>query len=184
MAQIMPKTQLIPRPAAKMPRWFSFLYYFSVILAIVSISGYFILNQSLKDSRTKLEYLETLIREGKTPERIATEREVIKWERKIEDFTVLLNSHLNPSNFFEVFENFSHPRMEFTSFNLWPQRGRLTVSGQTNDFRNLGQQLLIFKKESLFKEVNLNKVYIGEKGEIRFTFDISLDPRIFTPLVQ
>lgn len=173
--------EIIPKPVAKLPRWFNIVFYLSLVLLFLAISSYFVLNQSQKKSFKELQDLEEAIALERTPQRVNLEKEILLYQKKIDDFTFLFNNHLSISKFFDFLEKNSHPRVWLPQINLIPGQGQLIISGQTESFKALGQQLLIFKKEPLIKDISLTKISIGRRGEIEFSLNLSLDQKIFTP---
>ena len=171
--------EIIPKPAKEPPFWLNILFYFSIALVLVSFSSLFILNHLEKKSVENLQNLEEVLAKEKTPKEIALEEEIFRYQKKIYDFSLLIDLHKSPLNFFSVLERISHPKIQFTNFSLDPKEFRAVLSGQTESFQTLGQQLLIFKKESLIKEVNLSKLSIGKEGGTEFTLSLFLDPGIF-----
>lgn len=173
--------EIIPKPPAKIPFWLNILLYFSIILLIFSISSYFVLDYYLiKKSEITLQDLEKEIEEKKS-EKKALEEEILNYQKKIEDFSFLLDQHLVNLNFFNFFEKISHPKVWFSDFNSIPGEAKIKVSGQAESFQVLGQQLLIFKAEPLIENLNLSEISLGEEGKIKFTFNLILSPQIFTP---
>ena len=173
--------EIIPKPAVKLPKWFNVLFYFSLGLLLVVILSFFLVNHSLKESQKTLQDLEEVLVEERTPEKIILEKETLSYQKKIKDFSQLLNQHLFSSKFFEFIEKISHPRVWFFQVNLNPQTSQLLISGQTESFLTLGQQLSIFAQEPLIKTINLSQVSLTKVGQVEFVLDFFLDPKIFSP---
>jgi methylaspartate ammonia-lyase len=171
--------EIIPKKAPKLPSWLNILLYFSLFLLVSSISSYFILAHLQKESEANLANLEKTLTEGRTLQNIALEEEVFDYQKKISAFSQLISQHLLTSNLFDFLERNCHPEVLFQKFNLDSRTRRLTLSGQTDDFSSLGQQLLILKSQDEIEEVNLAKISLGGKGEVEFTLNLSLIPEIF-----
>ena len=173
--------EIIPKPAAKIPFWLNILFYSSIVLLIAVISSFFVLNHFIKKSTDTLQDLETALARERTPSKIALEKEIFSYQKKIEDLASLLKEHLASSQVFEFLERVTHPRVWFLNFDFSSRESRVKVSGITESFQTLGQQIFILKKNPLVKDLNLSGVSIGKEGEIVFTIDLLLDPQIFTP---
>ncbi len=171
--------EIIPRKAIPLPLWLKILFYILIALLLTTVLSYFILGQFQKKSLTALQNLEEEILKEKTPQKIAQEKEILNYQQKINDFSLILDHHLLPSKFFRFLEKTSHPRIWFSKINLSPREALAIVSGRAETFPVLGQQLQILKKEALVKNVSLAKISLGEKGEIKFTLTISFDPKFF-----
>lgn len=171
--------EIIPKKAPKLPLGLNILFYFSIVLVLVSFSGFFILNHLEKKSADNLQNLEEVLAKKKTPKETALEEEILKYQKKINNFSILINLHQSPLNSFSVLERTSHPKVQFTNFSLNSEEFEIVLSGKTESFQTLGQQVLIFKNENLIKDVNLSKLSIGKEGGAEFTLSLSLDPEIF-----
>ena len=171
--------EIIPKPTRKIPFWQNILLYFVIVLLIAIIASYFTLNYSYKKADKNLKDLKNAIAAKETPKEKALEKEVIGYKKKIEDFSFLLEKHQRASKFFSFLEKSIHPKVWFSSFSLDLKEHRVTVSGSTESFWTLGQQLLIFQKDPLIKEVNLSGISIGAEKKINFTFNLLISPQIF-----
>jgi Tfp pilus assembly protein PilN len=171
--------EIIPRKAAPLPLWLKILFYILIALLSATVLSYFILGHFQKKSLAALQNLEEEILEEKTPQRTAQELEVLSYQEKINNFSLMLDRHLIASKFFSFLEKTSHPQIWFSKINLSPGEQLASVSGRVETFSALGQQLQILKKESFVKNVTLSKISLGEKGEIEFTLTLSFDPKFF-----
>ena len=170
--------EIIPKPVRKASPLQNILFYFAIGLLLLSISAYFVLGYFIKKSELTLQDLEETLAREKTEEEIILEQEVFGYKRKVEDFSTLISQHTYASRFFNFFENLCHPKVWFSKINLDMTNHRLLVSGKTDTFLILDQQLLIFRQEELIKETILTKLSIGNEGLVNFTFDLTFNPII------
>lgn len=170
--------EIIPKPIAKLPFWQNILFYLSIALLIISIISFFVLNRFLETAKAELQNLEETLDRERTPEEAALEKRVFDYQKKMEDFTTLKDLHLYPSKFFDFFQDLCHPQVWFSKFNLNLRNYDLTISGQTDTFSTLGQQLLIFQEREEIQEVNLSQLKISKIGKVDFTLSLSFDPAI------
>ena len=171
--------EIIPKKEAKVSAWQNYLLYFIIVLLFFSILGYFGLRHLIKNSEQKLTDLTAEVEKAKSSERKTLEEGLKSLSAKIDDFTPLLLSHQKSSNFFNFLEENSHPKVFFTELNLDTKGNLVKLSGQTEDFLTLGQQLLIFQKSEFVQNLKLSKVEISREGKVEFTFDFSLNPKLF-----
>ena len=171
--------EIIPKKEAKVSAWQNYLLYFIIVLLFFSILGYFGLRHLIKNSEQKLTDLTAEVEKAKSPERKTLEEELKSLSAKIDDFTPLLLSHRKSSNFFNFLEENTHPKVFFTELNLDTKGNLVKLSGQTDDFLTLGQQLSIFQKSEFVQNLKLSKVEISKEGKVKFTFDFSLNPKLF-----
>ncbi len=167
--------EIIPKETPPIPKWLNILFYFALALLIFSIVSYFILGSSLRNAQKNLVDLKNTLAGEETPEKIALEKEVLNYDKKVKDFSRLIVQHLTSSKIFVFIEKTCHPKVWFSRFSLDPRSGQATFSGKAQSFESLGQQLLILKDESLVKSLGLKKVSIGKEGEINFELSLSLD---------
>jgi len=170
--------EIIPKPVQRPPSWQNILLSFSVGLLLISIISYFALGYFIQKSETAFQDLEQALAQKETEEEIALEQEVFGYQKKIGDFSGLVNQHIYPSQVFTLFESLCHPQAWFSKMNVDFGTQRISVFGKTNNFLILDQQLSIFEQEELVKEVGLSNVSIGKEGLVNFTLNFVLDPVI------
>jgi Tfp pilus assembly protein PilN len=171
--------EIIPKEIPQTPKWLNVLFYVSLILLIFSLAGYFVLGSSLKGGQETLKNLRTSIQEGQTAEKTALEKEILSYQKKINDFSIVVDSHWEVSRVFPALEKATHPKVSFSQFSLDVKNKSLTLGGMTQSFETLGQQLLILKEEDFVEKVSLNNISMDKSGKISFDLLISLNEKIF-----
>lgn len=170
--------EIIPKETPKTPEWLNTLFYVLIFIFIVSIVSIFLLNNSLANSLEDLSLLESSILQKETPESASLEKKITLYKDKVNDFSYLADQHLLTSKIFTIVEGFCHPQIYFTNFELTAREGTLSLNGKTDDFKTLGQQMLILKKEASLTSYALEEVTINKDGGIDFTLSINLSPEI------
>ncbi len=166
--------EIIPKKVGAKPiTLINILFYFSVILLIVSLLSCLALFLLQKNSKKILQETEEKIAAKGTPEEIALETRILLYQKKIDDFADLMSFHKSNLKFFTSLESLTHPKIFFSKTDLQISGGKISLSGTTENFEVLGQQFLILKKEDYIKDVNLLKASIGKEGKIEFTFEVS-----------
>jgi len=171
--------EIIPKTIEKIPSARKKLFYFSIFLFLGLLLGCFILTSLEKKSENTLSNLEETLGKGKTPEMSSLEKEILNDQKKIKDFSPLVEKHLIPSKIFEFFERNTHPQVFFSEINLNSLNSTAKLSGECDSFVTLGQQLAIFEKELLVEKLDLTQVSITKEGKIEFFLDFSFNPKIF-----
>jgi len=171
--------EIIPKKVAKVSTWQNYLLYFIIVLLLFSIMGYFGLRHFVQKSEQKLKDLTAEIEKTKSPERNVLEEGLESLSAKIDDFAPLLLNHQKSSNFFNFLEENTHPKVFFNKLDFDAKANHIKISGQTDDFLILGQQLLIFRKSEFVQNLKLSEVKISKEGEVEFSFDFSLNPKLF-----
>ncbi len=169
--------EIIPKPKFGETPWTKVILYVCLAIIIVFFLSYFFLTSSKRKLEADLIELKTKLE--RIPEERILEDEVFKYQRKIEDFAVLLNLHQLPLNFFILLEENTHPEIWFFEFELSLENNSLVLLGQAGNFEILGQQMLIFQKQESIKNMNLSNVSIDKQGKIEFELQLTFDPKIF-----
>jgi len=168
--------EIIPKETPRLPEWLNILFYILIFIFVVSIISIFILNSSLSNSLEELSSLETTILQKESPENVSLEDKILLYKDKIRDFSYLVDQHLITSKVFGIVEGFCHPKVWFSNFELNSREGELSLNGKADDFKTLGQQLLILKDEESIISYTLKDALIGNDGKIDFTILINLSP--------
>ena len=171
--------EIIPKPARKLPPWQNIIFYFSVGLLLLVVLSYFVLDIYLDKAETKLEERKEELAQTGTAEEIALEQELINYEKKIQNFSTLINQYLFSSKTFEFIEKNTHPEVWFSSLSLDPKAGSVSLSGDTESFVTLHKQVQILKASPSVETLNLAKIAIGKEGRIAFDISLILDPGLF-----
>ncbi len=138
----------------------SFVYFYFIIPKI---------EQSIETKNREINIMKS--------ERDFSEEEVLSYKSKIESWKRVFVSHKDSSAVFRMIEGLTHPQVWFPSLNADIEKGEIRLSGKTRSFVALGQQMIIFKKNELIKEINLSEILIDEEG-ISFSLFISIDSRV------
>jgi len=172
--------EIIPKKVVEPSPWQNTLLYFFISLLLLSLLGYFTLDYFVKEADRNLQELKEELIKARSPQQIALEKEILDYQEKIEDFSFLLANHQKSSNFFDFLEEIIHPEVFFSELNLDTKGNRVRLYGQAESFQTLGQQLLIFQKTEVIKNLKLSEIRIEEGGKIEFVFDFSLNQELFT----
>ena len=149
--------EIIPKEAPKIPPWIDVLFYLSAGLLIFVFISYFLVSQSVKASqKAQLEADVKLASEDLKSSKLKTE--ILTYQKKINDFSVVINGHLESSNAFGFIESKCHPRVWFSNFSLNPKTGEIAITGEAQNFQALGQQMIIFRDEALITKSSLGSV--------------------------
>lgn len=170
--------QIIPQKIENGSLWLNILFYFSIILAITAVSGYFILFSLRQSAEKKIDIITKDLVQLQTPEGAKSEQEITNVRKKISDFSALISSHLHSSGAFALLERTAHPKVYFKEFSLSAKNNSVSLSGSADNLKIVSQQLLIFRKEDLIREVKLSDVAFNEGGKVSFSFNLVLDPKV------
>lgn len=171
---------IIPKPTKKILPWQDILFYISMGLLTMVILSYLTLIFFENKTSVFLRELKEEIAKAGTAEERALEAKVSTSDKQIKDFAVLLSEYQKSSNFFKALEESTHPRVWISKLDLQVDNRKAVLSGRTPNFKNLEQQLIIFQsRPDFFEDVNLSDLSLGKEGEVEFTVDLSLSPKLF-----
>lgn len=171
--------EIIPKKIKKAPEWYNLGFYVAVALLIAVVLGYALLFYFERNALDNLQDLEERISQIGTKAEKTLEAEVLLSQKRVNDFVTLLQNHKNSSNFFAFLETTCHPKVWLTRVELHPGEATAVVTGETANFRNLGQQVFILREQALINSIELTDLSIGEGGETKFTFYLDLNPQLF-----
>ena len=170
--------EIIPRGEIKLPFWLIALGVFAIILLIGFLGSYLYLEISIRKMSQEIQEKEPiLIPLIETIEK--KEEELNPIEKKIDDFGELLQKHKIPLNIFNFLEKICLPTVWFSDFDFTSEDRRVIVSGHTDTFVTLEQQILVLKQDPLVKSLNISGVSINEEGKVDFTFLLAFATQIF-----
>jgi Tfp pilus assembly protein PilN len=171
--------EIIPKEAPRPSKGLSALFYFAIFLLFLSAGGYFVLNNFLQKAESDLSSLKLEVSQIMTPEKTALEQEILTSKGEIDNFSSLVDQHLEPSVIFSIIQRVTHPQVWFTSLDFDPVQKVFEVSGETQSFESLGQQILIMEGEETIDTVDLKTVSISKEGGIEFDMSLSLKADVF-----
>lgn len=170
--------EIIPKPTARVSLWLNILFYFSISLLLMVLLSVFTLTRFQKKANLEQQDLQQAIsQQEKGIEDL--EKEVLLYQRKLDDFALILNERRFPLNFFSLLEENCHPRVQFTGLNLNLIERKAGLSGTVESIPGLRQQILILEKVEEIEKVNLSNISLGKQGGASFSLSLSLAPELF-----
>lgn len=171
--------EIIPKPIKEADKWQKILIYLLIFVTIVLIGTYFLLNNLEERSKLYVDELEKRLEQGRTAERITLEEENLNYKKKIETIAPFLEGHVLTLKFFELLEEKALPRVFFSKVNLNIQGEKAILSGQTDSFSTLQQQLSALNNEPMINNLLLTNATLNKEGGIDFGLDIFVNKEIF-----
>lgn len=171
--------ELIPKEKLKTPSLINSLFYLSLILLIILGACYFGMRIKISSFKFQIEETKVNVAKIKTEGDKETEKQVLGYQKKINDFSELFHEHKITSSFLEFLGDSTHPKVSFSGLDLDTRTAEAVLEGETEDFKTLGEQILYLKGNKLVKGLDLSNLALGKEGEVIFTINLSLDPKIF-----
>lgn len=150
------------------------------ILAVVVGGGYLYLTFSSKRIDRKIEEKE-MSSASLTKIIFEKEAEIIPIKNKISDFGMLISKHKSPFGIFEIIENNTLPTVWFSNLDFNSEEMSVSLSGNTDSFETLEQQMAVFEKEPLFQDMRLSSVTVSEESGVDFAIQFIFQSIVFNP---
>ena len=181
--------QIIPKEAAKLPLWQNILFYFSIGLVLSILAAFGALYHFTQRTSDDVEKIEEAIQQGKTPQILSLEEQLLSFKDQVDDFASLIANHTISSNFFGNFESKTgilekdtHPKVSFSEMIFNVAASTVMLSGTTENLEIVGQQVNLFQNDKMVKSAKLSKAEINKEGKIEFALDIAIDPGLLRSL--
>ncbi len=171
--------EIIPKPIEQAAQWEKVLLYVLMFLVVVLTISYFLLTNLEERSSVYNQELEIKIAQGRTTQRISLEEESFEQKKKIETIFPFLEAHTLSLEFFEFLESKTHPRIFFSKLNLNTEESKAILTGTTDSFSTLDQQLLVFNQDSLVEDLLLTAASLNKQGGVDFNLEIYLNKNFF-----
>ena len=170
---------LIPKPIKKISKNQQILLY-SLIFSVIFLTVAYVFLISLEgQAQANLENVEQQISEQKTADISSLESIIRAYKKEVDEFAPYLNNHVLTTKFFDLLEESTHPRIYFNQISLKSSSANVSLSGKSDSFLSLGQQLIIFDNNPVVKSASLSNISLSEEGSILFSLGLSLDPSLF-----
>ena len=108
------------------------------------------------------------------------EREVVAYQKKINDFAALFQNHQFASQVFYFMQQETMPNVWFKSFNMDRENAIVNLPGESDDADAFSRQVAVFEKNKYVKNINLLNYTIAASSRIAFNLNLALDPKIFS----
>jgi len=173
--------EVTPKTKIELPFWVIILVVISVISILCFLVSYFYFGYKIKKISQEIQAKEAEF----IPLEKAIEKkraELLPLQKKIADFADLIKNHKSVSNIFQFLEENCLPNVWFNDFKFSSGENgenRVTVSGITESFAVLENQVLVLEKEEQTRSVRIAGANIGEEGEINFDLIIIFNSLIF-----
>ncbi|MEF8846913.1 MAG: hypothetical protein V5A57_00530 [Candidatus Paceibacterota bacterium] len=153
--------------------------YVGLVLLLIAGLLYGYLFFAVNKSEQKLADLKKQLNQQITGEDEALEDKISNAQRKIDRSGRIIENHKAPSNFFELLEDNTHPQVRFDQMDLSVATGRIKLSGTTEDFSALGQQVNLLQNKDLIKNVDVSGAQLISGGKVGFDILVIVNSDVF-----
>jgi len=159
--------------------WMDVIFYFVVSLLVATVICYFIFLIKNNIQKSEIE------KEIKALETVGTslqkdhEKQVINYQKKINDFSSLFKNHGFASQVFSFMQKETRPNVWFDRFGLQQKEATVELSGQSDDNEALSRQVAVLERSEYVKNINVLNSTLDESSKVKFNSALSLDSKIF-----
>jgi len=164
--------------------WLDVIFYFVMSLLVATVICYIVFIVKNVLQKRDIAKFETDLQSVGTAEQKQQEAEVILYKKKISDFSGLIQSHEFASNVFAFMKEETQSNVWFTQFGLDEKSNQVQLSGKAENMDAFSRQTANFEKNEYVKSLGTLNSSLGEAGEINFNFSLTLDPKIFSYIVN
>lgn len=179
MASKFDTLNIIPKPKLSLPFWVNPLIGISggILLVMVGLFGFYYFQASSWESKAKAKEADYFALG--TPENKVAEEKVGKISQQLEKFSQAFKEHKISYVFFDFLKNNCHPNVSFSSLNLDPNSGKASLSGQTNSYKSLSEQIVVLKGIKEVSVLEVSDIALDKEGKITFKLSFIINPSFF-----
>lgn len=171
---------IMPKQEEKEPAWVNVALVVGGLLLVVVLVPLFLSRGKVGKLEEKKQALTDQIT-GLIAENQAKARELSKIADRVNDFSSLFREHRITSSLFAFLGSVCHPLVQFTSFDFSDENFRITLGVRTENFKTLGEQLLIFKQNENITEPKISSINLDRDGFVNAKFDFGLNKKLIMP---
>jgi hypothetical protein len=155
----------------------------SIIILLISSGAYFYLNSIAVEKRGEADKLSNDLATLAGSDVKAKEETLKTAGIDISDFKILYENNPRVSGFFNSFPTWTHPKVSYSSFSFDVVTRKVAMSGETNGFQNIMQQIALLNKEKEstggdIESYEISNVNLSEAGSVTFNLDIVVKPEV------
>ncbi|MEK7665004.1 MAG: PilN domain-containing protein [Patescibacteria group bacterium] len=164
--------------------WIDVLLYFAVCLLIVSILCYFIFSIKNFSQRENIKKLNTALESIGTDQQKNIEKEVFNYQKKVNEFMLLLKNRKFVSAVFNFMEQQTFLNVWFDKFSMNRKDAEVDLSGEAVDMAAFSGQIASLERNEYIKKVTVLNSKLGNSGVVQFNLSLLMDPKIFNFSLQ
>lgn len=170
------EVKIIPKPKPKISVFVNLLFWFSLILLIVLGGLYFLLQNQISSLAEEKEKIEEDMTLSPSQEELKKEMQLVS--NKISDFSEIFEGHKITSNFFKFLKIYCHPKVQFMSLRIDSKQTNADLQGETENFRTLGEQILILKQVDFIKGLQVSNISLTQTGKVSFSLTFTFSEEL------
>lgn len=138
-----------------LPSSFNALFYYSIILLLVTLSGYLLIYQWNLELNQQIEKKEEIIKNLKNNNALkANQKSIFDAKNKIDNYFFLLSNNKSIDQVFLFLENMIHPLASVEEISLSKNDNLLQITGYALDYEVLEEQYTILKNFNMDRNLS------------------------------
>lgn len=164
--------------------WMDVVFYFAVSLLVATLLCYLIFLVKNSSQRKEIIVVSEKLRTVGTYQQKEYDDEVISYQKKIQDFTLLFKNHEFASNVFALLQDTTMPNIWYSRFILDQKNRSVQISGEADSMDGFSRQIKVFENNEYVKNITTLNSALGDSARIQFSVNLSLNPNIFGYLAK
>ena len=161
--------------------WINIIFYLLCALLTIVVFTYFIIMFKVSIQNKEIIGLGNKITNYGVGQEKAYEKKVLDYKKKIDDYSVIINRRKISLNLFSFIEEKTLSNVWFSNFSMLQSTNQIKLSGEAEDMEILGRQIQAFERsQDYIKNIDVLYSTVEPSGKIKFTLNLSLNPKVFT----
>ena len=159
--------------------WKDVIFYFVISLLIATILCYLIFSAKIFLQNKALKDLDVALETVGTDQQKDYEKTVSDYQKKIDDFIVLIKNREFASSVFSFMEQQALPNVWFDNFTMNKKDGEVGLSGEADSMAAFSRQVATLEKNEYIKKITVLNASLGISGRAEFNLNITMNPKLF-----
>ena len=164
--------------------WVDVVFYFIISSLIATIFCYLIFVVKINSQKASIKDYDISLATVGTDEQKEMEKQIFEKQKKINDYVPFIESHRISSNVLAFLEQNTLPKIWFSRFNMAGNDADITLSGEAETVEIFSKQVSVFEESPYLTKITVLSSTLGEQNRISFNLILSLDPEIFTFIIE
>lgn len=161
--------------------WVDVLFYFALSLLAAAVLCWLIFSVKVSMQKKDIKELDSALQSVGTEQQKSFEKTVFSYQKKVNDFAVLLKNRQFVSSIFNLMEQQTFFNVWFEKFSMNKKDGEIDVSGEADNMAALSRQVSVLEKNEYVKKITVLSSKLGSSGKVDFNLSIIMDQKIFSP---
>ena len=170
---------LIPKQEIKSRGLRDYLLYVSILTFIAAVVCFVIFHYYSSQTSGLVQLKDEELSKIGTEEQKISADKVLKYEKKIRDFSRLISKRKYSVNFIKFLEESTLQGVVIHNMSLDIPGNKALLKGRADSFQTLGRQEDFFKNNEMVVKTYLSNTSMGQDSKVSFNFDLDVSPDIF-----